>query len=97
MRKIAFSLPVLLILIFSYSGAATYHGRVVDRDSSAVEGVNIQTDVPSLHTVTDKNGEFVLETGNFVPSYITFSHVSFRPKMVSLSAEKSTEIKVALE
>jgi len=97
MRKIAFNLPVLLILIFSYSGAATYHGRVVDRDSSAVEGVNIQTDVPSLHTVTDKNGEFVLETGNFVPSYITFSHVSFRPKMVSLSAEKSTEIKVALE
>ncbi len=97
MRRVFLNLPALLILLFTFAGAATFQGQVVDRNGTAIKGVNILTDVSSLFTVTDQNGKFVLETGDTAPSYITFSHVSFQPKMVSVSPEKSTEIKVILD
>ncbi len=97
MRNYYLNLPVLLIILCSYASAATYQGRVVDRDGAAVEGVNIQSDISSLFTVSDNDGAFVIETGNFVPSYITFSHVSFQPKMMTLPEDNLLQLKVVLD
>ncbi|MCP4632163.1 MAG: TonB-dependent receptor [candidate division Zixibacteria bacterium] len=97
MRKLLLNLLILLILLFSYINASTFRGRVVDKDNMAIEGVNIQTDIPALYTTTDKNGEFILETGDAMPSYITFGHVSFLPKMQTISENSSTQINMVLK
>jgi len=97
MRQVLLNLPVLLILLFSLSNAATFQGWVVDRDGTAIEGVNIQTGIFSLYTVSNQSGEFVLETGDLIPSYMTFSHISFQPQMISVSDENSIALKIILE
>ncbi len=97
MKRALLNFPLLLILFFTYATAATFRGQVVDRDGVAIEGVNIQTDIPTLFTVCDENGKFIFEIGDLVPTYLTFSHISFQPKMISAANNLSTAIKIILD
>jgi len=87
----------LIIFAFVSSPAAFYVGRVTDDNSSPIEGVNIQTDISSLSAVTGSDGRFELNTGELRPEYITFSHVSYLPKMISLKSGPISEIDISLE
>lgn len=90
MRYLSGILTTIILLCSSLS-AATYSGKAIDDNGRPIEGVNIQSDLDAVNGVTDADGKFSLETGSSTPSYLSFSHVSYQPKMIKLKNERSKE------
>lgn len=88
-----------LAISFLIAGAATtgeYRGQVIDEIGQPVEGVNILSDIASVNTMTDKDGHFVLSTGDQQPTHITFSHISYQPVMINIKEASLENIKIVL-
>ncbi|PKK83999.1 MAG: hypothetical protein CVT49_06115 [candidate division Zixibacteria bacterium HGW-Zixibacteria-1] len=94
-------LMILLLTLFPAASAlfaAVIDGRVLDRDGRPIEGVNIQTNISSLHSRTDQSGLFTLNIGDQMPEHLTFSHVSYQPFMIQLkSGMKTTGLEIILD
>ncbi|UCD94890.1 MAG: TonB-dependent receptor, partial [Candidatus Zixiibacteriota bacterium] len=82
MSKILFLLAFAVLIITNGLSAAGIGGRVIDREGKPIEGVNVQTDLSSLFAVTGEDGGFSIEPGEQLPSYLSFSHVSYQPRMI---------------
>ena len=88
---------VTILLLSSTGLAASFSGTVVNSAGEPVGGVNILTNIATLRTITDKDGEFLLEAGLEKPSYLTYSHVSYQPEMIHIADDKDmTGIKIIM-
>jgi iron complex outermembrane receptor protein len=98
MSKVFFQLTCVLLMIVGDLSAAVIGGKVTDREGEPIEGVNVQTDLSSLFAVTGEDGSFSLETGKQLPSYLSFSHVSYQPRMIRVEgAEVLTGLEIVLD
>ncbi|MEW5924352.1 MAG: TonB-dependent receptor [Candidatus Zixiibacteriota bacterium] len=95
------SLMILVLVLFAAVSAPLamiIDGTVTDREGNPIEGVNVLTDISSLHSRTDQNGAFELNTGEQIPEHVTFSHVSYQPFMMQVkSGMKSTGFRIMLD
>lgn len=97
MRYLAIVALLVILFLVPPIFAETYRGIVADRGGNPIGGVNILTDLSSLTAVTADDGRFSIETGLLQPSYLTFSHVSYQPTMISVKPEMPREIRVILD
>lgn len=96
--KYAYLALCTFLLVAGTISAAELGGVVVDRDNKAIPGVNIQSHVKGLTTVTDEHGRFTLQTGDSLPAYITFSHVSYQPHLVNINKHHpAQEMRIILD
>lgn len=72
-----FKIILLLLLIFSSSVSAKITGRVTDNDGNSLLGVTVATNIKSIGTITDSNGNYDLDENNEFTT-ITFSSVGYR-------------------
>jgi len=90
--KIFKYLFVLIILLLSNNiYAAIIGGTVFNSEHKPIEGVTVQTDLQNIRTQTDKNGRFEIEIGTELPSYLTFSHISYQPEMIRIHGNRNME------
>lgn len=98
MRISSLLLVLLTIVAVGDLMAAVIRGMVVDREGSPIQDVNVQADVSSLFSVTGEDGRFSMDTGEILPSYLTFSHVSFQPRMIRIKeGDVSGELEIILD
>jgi iron complex outermembrane receptor protein len=96
--RLIIAIFIAIILILSNSAFSfELKGKIVDTEGNPVAGVNIQSDISSLSTVSTNDGHFNLKSGDQKPTYLTFSHVSFKPVMIRLQEAGEGEINVTLE
>ncbi|SFG79019.1 carboxypeptidase-like regulatory domain-containing protein [Pedobacter insulae] len=89
-------LPLLLIFASSISvcNAQTMQGRITDAKTSLpIPFVSIGIIGTNTATVTNENGEFVIQTAKF-PAKFRFSHVSYQQFETTIHNEKVIHIKL---
>ena len=89
---------IAFLLVIGTISAAELSGVVVDRDGRAISGVNVQTSIKELMTATDEHGRFTLQTGDSLPAFVTFSHVSYQPHLVKIvDRQPAAEMNIVLD
>lgn len=89
-------LVLSLCLAFAGYSQTTIKGTVVDSNSMPVPGANVVIDGKSIGTVTDFDGNFVLETSEIPPFTLKISSIGYTQATVRVSSNNQT-ISVTLE
>ena len=89
-------LVLSLCLAFAGYSQTTIKGTVVDSNSMPVPGANVVIDGKSIGTVTDFDGNFVLETSEIPPFTLKISSIGYTQSTVRVSSNNQT-ISVTLE
>ena len=88
----------MLMLLSSVGLFAQYKisGRVYSPDKESLPGASVVIDGTSIGTVTDKNGEFVLEGFKKNSYQIKFSFVGYQTVVKSVNVEKDLSLQIVL-
>jgi outer membrane receptor protein involved in Fe transport len=89
-------LVLSLCLAFAGYSQTTIKGTVVDSNSMPVPGANVVIDGKPIGTVTDFDGNFVLETSEIPPFTLKISSIGYTQATVRVSSNNQT-ISVTLE
>ena len=89
-------LVLSLCLAFAGYSQTTIKGTVVDSNSMPVPGANVVIDGKPIWTVTDFDGNFVLETSEIPPFTLKISSIGYTQSTVRVSSNNQT-ISVTLE
>ena len=89
-------LVLSLCLAFAGYSQTTIKGTVVDSNSMPVPGANVVIDGKPIGTVTDFDGNFVLETSEIPPFTLKISSIGYTQSTVRVSSNNQT-ISVTLE
>lgn len=89
-------LVLSLCLAFAGYSQTTIKGTVVDSNSMPVPGANVVIDGKPIGTVTDFNGNFVLETSENPPFTLKISSIGYSQATVRVTSNNQT-ISVTLE
>ncbi|UCD17382.1 MAG: TonB-dependent receptor [Candidatus Zixiibacteriota bacterium] len=98
MKRAVIRYTFIILLLAGSALTADFSGTVHNRAGEPVAGVNIRTDLPGLSAVTDKDGHFTLTSSEELPSYLSFSHVSYQPHLIRVRADRDmSSLKVVIE
>ena len=89
-------LVLSLCLAFAGYSQTTIKGTVVDSNSMPVPGANVVIDGKSIGTVTDFDGNFVLETSEIPPFTLKISSIGYTQATARVSSNNQT-ISVTLD
>ncbi|MFH6603328.1 TonB-dependent receptor domain-containing protein [Maribacter algicola] len=74
--RTVFSIPLLLLGVFAFA-QTTVTGSVVDQNNEAVPGANIVIEGKAIGTVSDFDGNFVLETSENPPFTLKITSIGY--------------------
>lgn len=95
MKKKLYLLLLFVITIFDTNAQIKISGFVQDRNHIGIGYVTVWVD--SIFTLTNKDGYFTLELPDGLKSPMTFSHISYKNKIIPYSQYKEGNVRLVME
>lgn len=87
--RTVFLIPLLLLGVFAFA-QTTVTGSVVDQNNEAVPGANIVIDGKAIGTVSDFDGNFVLETSEVPPFRLIITSLGYSDASEEITSNNQT-------